>query len=71
MVWAILAITAIIALFVFGRAMYSAGAKNAALEQKKAEEKGRDYAQHITDANAGLSDNELNDWLREHQDKKG
>lgn len=71
MIWAILAILAIIALFCFGRAMYQAGAENAALEQKKAEEKGREYVQSIVDANAGLSDSELDEWLRRRQNKQG
>lgn len=66
MIWAILAILAIIALF-----MYRAGAENAALEQKKAEEKGREYVQSIVDANADLSDSELDEWLRGRQNKQG
>lgn len=71
MIWAILAITAIIALFCFGRALYRAGAENAALEQKKAEEKGREYVQSVVDANADLSDSELDEWLRGRQNKQG
>ncbi len=69
MIWAILACVAIIVLFVFGRCMWAAGADKAALEQKQSEEKGREYVQSVVAHNAGLSEPDLDEWLRAHQNK--